>query len=157
MKRLMKRAAAALIAVLMICICLASCNGSKTEKPKVTVEIYDDADEIFLKVVDMEIEDTTTAEQAVEMLCTLREAKFTKDIDGNFDSFTFEERTISAKQEKLDNGNVKMFSFAWKLNDEIMTATSEDAVSVKMSDKVLVTGDKVVLYFLIQEVTPDTK
>jgi hypothetical protein len=155
MKRTVTRIAAAVIAALMICLCLASCGGKKTEKPKVTVEIYDDAGVIFLKAVDLEIEETTTAEQVVQALCTLREATFTKDIDGNFDSFTFGDRTISTKQENLDNGNVKMYRFAWKLNDEVMTATGE-GVSTKMSDKVLVNGDKVVVYFIVEEVIPAT-
>ena len=155
MKRTVTRIAAAVIAVLMICLCLASCGGKKTEKPKVTVEIYDDAGVIFLKAVDLEIEDTTTAEQVVQMLCTLREATFTKDIDGNYDSFTFGDRTISTKQENLESGMVRMYRFAWKLNDEVMTATG-DGVSTKMSDKVLANGDKVVVYFIVEDVAPAT-
>jgi len=154
MKNILKSTLSVLVAVLMLCALFTACDSTKTEKAKVTVEIYDDAGVIFLKVVDMEIADGTTAEEAVAALCTLREATFTKDINGDYDSFTFDGKTVAAKQENLSNGNVKMFSVAWKLNDAAMSSTEDGATNVKMSEKALVNGDKVTVYFAVSEVTP---
>lgn len=152
MKNIMKRTLALLIAVVSVCALFTACDSGKKEKAKVTVEIYDLKGDIFLKVVDMEIEDGTTASAAVEALCTLREATFTKDLNGEFDSFTFDGTTVAVKQENLPNGNVKMYTVAWKLGDAVQK--NADGSNIKMNDVVLENGAKVVVIFESKEVEP---
>ena len=156
MKTTLKKAAVIVLAAVMLALCFSSCDKTKTEATKVTVSVYDEDHVIFLKITDMEIEAGTTAQKAVQMLCDARSASYVINTSGGFDAFTFGERTISSREEALDNGNKKMYSFGWKLNDELMSSIEEGATYVSMSDKVLANGDRVEVFVQIDEVKPDT-
>ena len=150
---------AVILSCLMLAGILASCGEPAV--PRVTVDIEidgvvtaDDKD-FFIINRNFVVDEGTTAFDAVAKLCEERQTTYETDIEGMFMSFTNASRKLEVPAQKtLSNGNVKICSFVWSLNGELMSATTSKPNGTAMKDYVLKDGDKVVIYVYEEEVTP---
>ena len=138
-----RRVIVAFLALSMLALCFVSCDSGKgddttADVSKVTIEIYDENNEIFMRGKDFEIADGETVRSAVEKLVAAREGTVVFDTTGMFNSF-----------KNSDGAEVKAHT---KMNDDGVTATAYylewsyngTAMSMKApADTVLKNGDTV--------------
>lgn len=148
----------AMLALSLLVCCFASCNNSgdsgDTEaadnSAKVTIEIYDEKGEIFLRGKDFAIAEGDTAKSIVEKLMTARKATCTFDATGMFESFKNEEGTeVKARTEmNSDGATATAYYFIWKYN-------SADMGTKAPADTVLKGGDAIEIRVQVDKnVTP---